>query len=82
MTIGEYPAVALIVARERARRYAEIVASGVSPVADARKDRGAMKNVDTVREFGEYWIEQHRTAVAGKSVEYRRPLKWRFICGC
>ncbi|WP_176043615.1 tyrosine-type recombinase/integrase [Burkholderia vietnamiensis] len=72
VTIGEYPAVALIVARERARRYAEIVASGVSPVADARKDRGAMKNVDTVREFGEYWIEQQ---MAGKSVEYQRTTK-------
>ncbi|WP_175718783.1 tyrosine-type recombinase/integrase [Burkholderia anthina] len=72
VTIGEYPAIALSVARERARRYAEIVASGVSPVADARKDRGAMKSVDTVREFGGYWIEQQ---MAGKSEEYQRTTK-------
>ena len=72
VTIGEYPAVALSVARERARRYAEIVASGVSPVADALKDRGAMKSVDTIREFGGYWIEQQ---MADKSEEYQRTTK-------
>lgn len=58
VTIGEYPAVSLAAARERARRYAEIVAGGVSPVADARKDRGTTKALNTVREFAAYWLEQ------------------------
>lgn len=69
VSIGEYPAVPLTIARERARRYAEIVAAGVSPVADARKDRGAVKRLDTVRAFGGYWIEQQ---FSDKSVEYLR----------
>lgn len=69
VTIGEYPAVGLMAARERARRYAEIVASGVSPAADAKRDRGASKDLSTVREFGAYWIEQE---ISGKSEEYRR----------
>lgn len=68
-TIGEYPAVSLAAARERARRYSEIVASGVSPIADAKRDRGATKQLGTVREFGAYWIEQE---ISGKSAEYRR----------
>lgn len=37
VTIGEYPATSLMAVRERARRYAEIVAGGVSPVADAKR---------------------------------------------
>ena len=69
ITIGDYPAVGLMAARERARSYAEIVGGGVSPVADAKRDRGATKNLGTVREFGAYWIEQE---ISGKSVEYRR----------
>ncbi|PAJ83943.1 tyrosine-type recombinase/integrase [Burkholderia ubonensis] len=72
VTIGNYPAVSLAAARERARQYSEIVARGVSPVADARKDRGATKALDTVREFGAYWIEQQMT---GKSAEYQRTTK-------
>ncbi|KVT56532.1 tyrosine-type recombinase/integrase [Burkholderia ubonensis] len=72
VTIGNYPAVSLAAARERARQYSEIVARGVSPVADARKDRGATKTIDTVCEFGAYWIEQQMT---GKSVEYQRMTK-------
>lgn len=72
VTIGDYPAIALTVARERARRYAEIVARGISPVADAKKDRGAAKSLNTVREFGAYWIEQQMT---DKSEEYQRTTK-------
>lgn len=72
VTIGEYPAVSLAAARERARRYTEIVSSGVSPVADARKDRGATKRLDTVRDFAGYWIEQQ---IADKSTEYQRTTK-------
>ncbi|AOI71930.1 tyrosine-type recombinase/integrase [Burkholderia ubonensis] len=72
VTIGEYPATSLLVARERARRYAEIVAGGVSPVADAKKDRGAVRNLNTVKEFGDYWIEQQMVA---KSAEYQRTTK-------
>lgn len=72
VTIGEYPAVSLAAARERARRYAEIVAGGVSPVADARKDRGTTKVLNTVREFAAYWLEQQ---MANKSAEYQRTTK-------
>jgi len=68
VTIGPYPATGLMVARERARRYAEIVAGGVSPVADAQRDRGAAKNLSTVREFGVYWMEQE---INKKSSEYK-----------
>lgn len=69
VTIGEYPATTLMAARERARRYSEIVAGGVSPIADARKDRGAVKSLSTVREFGGYWTEQ---LMSDKSEEYQR----------
>jgi len=69
VTIGEYPATSLMAARERARRYAEIVAGGVSPVADAKKDRGAVKSLNTVRDFGAYWTEQQ---LSDKSGEYQR----------
>ncbi|RKP58640.1 tyrosine-type recombinase/integrase [Pararobbsia silviterrae] len=69
VTIGEYPATSLMAARERARRYAEIVAGGVSPMADAKKDRGAEKSLNTVRDFGAYWTEQQ---MSDKSDEYRR----------
>lgn len=69
VTIGEYPATTLMAARDRARKYAEIVAQGVSPVADAKKDRGAVRSMNSVREFGTYWVEQQ---MAGKSEEYRR----------
>jgi hypothetical protein len=59
-------------AREKARRYAEIVAKGVSPVADAKKDRGAVKRFDTLKEFGEVW---YTSQVALMSPEYRRTIK-------
>jgi integrase len=69
VTIGDYPATGLTAARERARRYVEIVANGVSPVADAKRDRGSTKDLNTVREFGAYWLEQE---ISGKSDAYRR----------
>lgn len=68
-TIGEYPATSLMAARERARRYTEIVAGGVSPVAEAQKDRGAVKSLDTVRAFGACWINEQ---MSDKSKEYQR----------
>lgn len=69
VTIGDYPAIGLQDARERARRYAEIVATGVSPIADAKKDRGASKVLDSVKEFGDYWYESE---IANKSESYRK----------
>jgi integrase len=68
VTIGDYPAISLQDARIRARRYAEIVAGGVSPVADAKKDRGATKTLDSVRAFADFWYESE---IATKSLSYR-----------
>lgn len=72
VTIGDYPAVSLMAARDKARKYSEIVAKGISPVADAKKDRGAVKRLDTVRALGEDWLENY---MAGKSTEYVRTAK-------
>jgi integrase len=69
VTIGDYPDVPLKIAREKARKYAEVVAGGVSPVALARLDRGADKRVDTLRECGALYIEAE---MANKSPDYRR----------
>ncbi|WP_211474971.1 tyrosine-type recombinase/integrase [Collimonas humicola] len=68
VTIGDYPAISLQDARERARRYAEIVATGISPIADAKKDRGASKTLNSVREFAEYW---YQAEIVNKSESYR-----------
>ena len=72
VTIGEYPAIGLQDARERARRYAEIVAGGVSPVADAKKDRGAVKSLDSIKEFAEFWFQSE---IADKSPTYRQTTR-------
>ena len=72
VTIGDYPAISLQDAREKSRKYAEIVAKGISPVADARKDRGADKRFDTVKAFGDDWYTMQ---VEPKSTEYRRTIK-------
>lgn len=72
VTIGDYPAVSLKAAAERARRYAELVANGVSPVLDAKQDRGAMKKIGTVREFGAEWIKQE---IERKSASYLNTTK-------
>ncbi|SFA85037.1 Site-specific recombinase XerD [Collimonas sp. OK607] len=68
VTIGDYPAVGLQDARERRRRYAEVVASGVSPIADAKKDRGTSKVLNSIREFADYW---YQAEIAHKSESYR-----------
>jgi integrase len=67
VTIGEYPSVTLLDARDRARKYGETVSSGVSPVADAKKDRGAVKVLDSVRAFGDLWFVAE---IAEKSKSY------------
>src|ERR1700761_3385794 len=72
VTIGDYPAISLLDARAKARRYTEVVANGVSPVGDAKKDRGAIKRFDTLKEFGQDW---YSTQVEPKSVEYGRTVK-------
>jgi integrase len=69
VTIGDYPAIGLQDARERARRYAEIVAAGVSPVADAKKDRGAIKLINTVKDFADHWF---KAEITSKSDSYRK----------
>jgi len=69
VTIGDYPAIGLQDARERGRRYAEIVATGVSPIADAKKDRGASKTLDSVCAFADYW---YQSEIANKSESYRK----------
>lgn len=68
VTVGEYPSISLQDARDRARKYRETVASGVSPVADARKDRGATKALDCVRAYADEWFDAE---IAGKSKSYR-----------
>jgi integrase len=67
VTVGEYPSISLQDARDRARRYRETVAAGVSPIADARKDRGATKALDCVRAYADEWFESE---IAGKSKSY------------
>lgn len=67
VTIGDYPAVSLQYARGRARKYGETVSAGVSPVADAKKDRGAEKALDSVRAFADLWFESE---IADKSKSY------------
>jgi integrase len=56
VTVGDYPAIGLQDARERARKYAEVVAKGESPVSDSRIDRGVTKRTDTVRAVYEMWL--------------------------
>lgn len=71
-TIGDYRRISLRVARERARKYAEMVASGVSPAATARRDRGAEKRVDLLRDAAELYMA---TAMSAKSEEYQRTTR-------
>lgn len=71
-TIGDYRRISLRVARERARKYAEMVASGVSPAATARRDRGAEKRVDLLRDAAELYMA---TAMSVKSEEYQRTTR-------
>jgi integrase len=71
-TIGDYRRISLRVARERARKYAEMVAAGVSPAATARRDRGAEKRVDLLRDAAELYMT---AAMASKSEEYQRTTR-------
>jgi integrase len=71
-TIGDYKRISLRVARERARKYAEMVATGVSPAATARRDRGAEKCVDLLRDAAELYMT---VAMASKSEEYQRTTR-------
>jgi integrase len=71
-TIGDYKRISLRVARERARKYAEMVAAGVSPAATARRDRGAEKRVDLLRDAAELYMT---AAMASKSEEYQRTTR-------
>ncbi|QQC62905.1 tyrosine-type recombinase/integrase [Paraburkholderia ginsengisoli] len=71
-TIGDYRMISLRVARAKAQKYAEIVAQGISPVATARRDRGAESKADVLREAAELYLA---TALAGKSDEYRRTTR-------
>lgn len=71
-TIGDYRMISLRVARAKAQKYAEMVAQGVSPVATARRDRGAESKADVLREAAELYLA---TEMAGKSAEYRRTTR-------
>ena len=69
VTIGSYPSITIEAARERGRKYAAMVAQGISPVTDAKKDRGAALALDTVKAFGVHWFE---TQIADKSEDYSK----------
>ncbi|MGF6570015.1 integrase [Paraburkholderia sp. GAS333] len=71
-TIGDYRMISLRVARAKALKYAEMVDQGVSPVATARRDRGAESKADVLREAAELHLS---TAMSGKSAEYRRTTR-------
>ncbi|HXZ07429.1 MAG TPA: tyrosine-type recombinase/integrase [Paraburkholderia sp.] len=69
VTIGDYRLISLRVAREKAKKYAALVAQGISPVPTVRQDRGSEKRVEFVREAAELYMA---AAMAKKSDEYRR----------
>lgn len=69
VTIGNYPEISIEAARERGRKYAAQVAQGISPVADAKKDRGAALALDSVKVFAQYWFKEQ---IADKSEDYRK----------
>ncbi|CAD6540986.1 tyrosine-type recombinase/integrase [Paraburkholderia metrosideri] len=71
-TIGDYRMISLRVARAKAQKYAEMVAQGTSPVATARRDRGAESKADVLREAADLYLS---TAMSGKSAEYRRTTR-------
>jgi integrase len=72
VTIGDYRMISLRVARAKAQKYAEMVASGISPVATARRDRGAESKADILREGAELYLAAE---MAGKSEEYQRTTR-------
>jgi len=69
VTIGDYRLISLRVAREKAKKYAALVAQGISPVATVRQDRGTERRVEFVREGAELYLA---AAMAKKSDEYQR----------
>ncbi|CAB3785200.1 Prophage integrase IntA [Paraburkholderia ultramafica] len=71
-TIGDYRMISLRVARAKAQKYAEMVAQGISPVATARRDRGAESKADVLSEAADLYLA---TAMADKSDEYRRTTR-------
>jgi integrase len=75
VTIGDYPAITLADARARARSYAALVEAGQSPAEAAKRDRGAVVRLDTVKLFGPEYYEQ-RVAImsASYSATIRRAL--------
>ncbi|HZZ11957.1 MAG TPA: tyrosine-type recombinase/integrase [Paraburkholderia sp.] len=72
VTIGDYRMISLRVARAKAQKYANMVASGISPVATARRDRGADDKADVLREGAGLYLA---TEMAGKSAEYQRTTR-------
>lgn len=72
VTIGDYRMISLRVARAKAQKYADLVASGISPVATARRDRGAEDKADVLREAANLYLA---TEMAGKSDEYLRTTR-------
>lgn len=72
VTIGSYPDVSIEAARERGRKYAAQVAAGVSPIAEAKKDRGAAVSLAVVRLFAEHW---HGSQIANKSADYSKTVR-------
>jgi integrase len=72
VTIGDYPAINLAAARVRAKALAATVATGVSPVGEARKSRGADEILNTLRELGDRWLQQE---VIGLSESYYQATK-------
>jgi integrase len=71
-TIGDFRMISLRVARAKAQKYAALVEQGISPVATARRDRGAESKADVLREAAELYLA---SALAGKSDEYRRTTR-------
>jgi integrase len=72
VTIGDYRKISLRVARARAQKYAEMVASGQSPVATARQDRGVEKRVESLRDGAELYLT---SGLHGKADDYRRTIR-------
>lgn len=69
VTIGSYPEISIEAARERGRKYAAMVLQGISPVTEAKKDRGAALSLDSVKVFAQHWFD---VQIADKSESYRQ----------
>lgn len=69
VTIGSYPEITIDAARERGRKYTALVAQGISPVTEAKKDRGATLSMDSVKVFAQHWFDAQ---IANKSESYQQ----------